>query len=68
MIRYKIDVLEVLKKRGFTTYKLRYDKLISDSAVSKLRKSEMVGLKTIDQLCGLLRCDVGDIIQYVEGD
>lgn len=68
VIRYKIDVLEALKKRGFTTYKLRHDKLISDSTVSKLRKSEMIGLKTIDQLCKLLRCDVGDIIQYVEGD
>lgn len=68
MIRYKIDVLEALKKKGFTTYKLRHDKLISDSTVSKLRKSEVIGLKSLDQLCGLLRCDVGDIIQYVEGD
>ena len=64
MIRYKINVLEALKQKGLTTYKLRQDNLISESTVMKLRKSEMVGLKPLDQLCGLLGCDVGDIIQH----
>ena len=64
MIRYKINVLEALKEKGLTTYKLRQDNLISESTVMKLRKSEMVGLKPLDQLCGLLGCDVGDIIRH----
>ena len=64
MIRYKIDVLEALKEKGLTTYKLRQDNLISESTVAKLRKSEMVGLKQLDQLCELLGCDVGDIVRY----
>lgn len=64
MIRYKIDVLEALKEKGLTTYKLRQGNLISESTVMKLRKSEMVGLKPLDQLCELLGCDIGDIIRY----
>lgn len=64
MIRYKINVLEALKEKGLTTYKLRQDNLISESTVMKLRKSEMVGLKPLGQLCELLGCDIGDIIRY----
>ncbi len=67
MIRYKIDVLEALKEKGLTTYKLRQDKLLNEGAVKKLRKSEMVGMKSLDQICGMLGCDVGDIIQYEKG-
>lgn len=64
MIRYKINVLDALKDKGITTYRLRQDKLISEGAVTKLRNSKMIGMKTLDQLCGLLGCDVSDIIQY----
>ncbi len=64
MIIYKINVLEALKEKGFSTYQLRKDKLIGESAIAKLRDSEMVGIKTIDTLCGLLSCGVGDILEY----
>ncbi len=64
MITYKINVLEALKKKGFSTYQLRKDKLIGESAITKLRESEIVGIKTIDTLCRLLNCGVADILEY----
>lgn len=28
MLKYKIDILEALKEKGYTSYKIRQDKLI----------------------------------------
>ena len=29
MLKYKIDILEALKEKGYTSYKIRKDKLIN---------------------------------------
>ena len=35
MLKYKIDILEKLKENGYTTYKLRKDKIIGDPKYKK---------------------------------
>ncbi len=64
-IRYKLDVLAALKERGFTTYKIRKEKLLSESTVQKLRKREPLAWENIETLCRLLQCQPGDIVEYV---
>lgn len=66
MLTYKIDVLESLKESGYNSTKILKEGLISQSAMQKLRKNEMVGIKTIDKLCELLDMQPGNIIKYVE--
>lgn len=65
-IQYKIDVLAELKKRGYSSTRIREDKLIGQSYLQQLRHGELVSWKTIDTLCFLLRCQPGDILEYVE--
>lgn len=65
-MKYKIDVLEALRRAGFTSYKLRTDKLMSESTIQKLRNGEMVALSNIEVVCRLLKCQPGDLIEYVE--
>lgn len=36
------------------------------SVVNKLRKNERVNTDTIDNLCRILQCQPGDILEYVE--
>ena len=64
-IKYKIDVLEKLKGAGFSTYRIRKDKLLSESTVQKFRKGETVSLENIAIVCKLLDCQPGDIMEYV---
>lgn len=64
MIDYKIDVLEELKKAGFTTYKIRKENLLSQSAITQLKHGEPIGFKTLDNICWMLKCQPGDIIYY----
>ena len=67
-IRYKVDVLAELKKKGYSSTKIREDKLIGQSYLQQLRHQELVSWKTIDTICALLDCQVGDIVEYVKDD
>jgi DNA-binding Xre family transcriptional regulator len=66
MLVYKIDVLDTLKESGYNSTRILKENLISQSAVQKIRKNEMVGIKTIEKLCELLDMQPGNIIKYVE--
>ena len=63
-LQYKINVLEALKEKGYTTYTLRKEKLLSESTIQKLRVGEGVAWDNLDTLCRLLDCDIGDILEY----
>ena len=65
-IQYKIDVLAELKKKGFSTARIREEKLIGQSYLQQLRHGDLVSWKTIDTLCRLLECQPGDLVEYVK--
>lgn len=65
-MRYKIDVLSALKDKGYTTYKIRKDKLLSESTVQKFRKRLPVSWENIETICKLLQCQPNDIMEYVK--
>lgn len=65
---YKVDVLEELKKRGYTSYVL-HDKIgFAMSSYIKLKNKEMVNTKSLLQICSMLNCKVEDIIDTVDVD
>ena len=65
-IIYKIDILEALKKAGYTTYRLRNEKIIGERVIQQLRQKELVSWKTLDTICALLECQPGDLIEYIK--
>ena len=65
-IRYRVDVLAELKKKGYSSTKIREEKLIGQSYLQQLRHQELVSWKTIDTICCLLDCQVGDVVEYVK--
>ena len=67
-IRYKVDVLAVLKENGYNTTRLRKEKLLAESTIQQLRENKIVSWTNIERLCKLLECQVGDIVEYVEGE
>ena len=64
-LRYKIDIMAELKKNGYTSTRIREEKLIGQSYLQQIRHNELVSWKTIDTLCRLLDCQVGDLVEYV---
>lgn len=65
-IRYKIDVLAELKEKGYSSARIRKEKLIGQSYLQQIRHGEIVSWKTIETICRLLDCQPGDIIEYVD--
>ena len=63
-LKYKINVLEALKEKGYSSYILRKEKLLSESTVQKLREGEGVAWDNLETLCRLLDCDIGDLLEY----
>lgn len=66
MFTYRMDVLERLKDAGYTTYRLRKDKIFSEKTIAALRHGELVSFATYDKLCQMLHCDIGDILTHLE--
>ena len=66
MLRYRIDVLEALKERGYSSYKIRKDKLIGEAQLQKIRSGEIASKETLNTICKLLHCQLSDFIEYVD--
>ena len=65
-IRYKVDILAELKKKGYSSTRIREEKLIGQSYLQQLRRGELVSWKILNIICSLLECQPGDLIEYVE--
>lgn len=66
MIKYKIDIMESLKNKGYTSYKLRQDKIFGEATMTKFRRKEYINFDNLNLLCELLECQPGDIIEYTK--
>ena len=60
----KINILEELKEKGYNTYRIRNENIISEGTLSSFRKGNIMTLANLDKLCKLLECDIMDIIEY----
>lgn len=67
MITYD-NLWKVMKEKGVSQYALIKRHGISPAQITRLKRNESVSTHTIDMFCRILRCQVGDIMQYVEAD
>ena len=65
-IKYKIDILAALKDKGVSTYKIRKEKLLSESTLQNLRNGSGISWDSLETICSLLGCQPGDLIEFEE--
>ena len=61
---YKINVLKALKDKGYSTYRIKNEKLLSQSTLQKLREGKPVSWENIEAFCRLLEMQPGDLLEY----
>ena len=61
---FKINDLQALKDKGYSTYRIKNEKLLSQSTLQKLRKSKPVSWENIEVFCRLLEIQPGDLLEY----
>ena len=65
-IRYKTDVLAALAAAGYTSYKLRREKIMGEATRTKIRAGGLPSWHELDVICGLLYCQPGDIVEHID--
>lgn len=58
-------LLKKMDEEGLSTYKIRKEKIISESTLQNIREGKRVTTDTIAALCGALNCQPGDLIEYI---
>lgn len=64
-LQYEIDVVSALKEKGYSSYRIRQEKLLSESTIQKLRAGKGVSWENLETLCALLECQPADLIEFV---
>ncbi|OUP25900.1 helix-turn-helix transcriptional regulator [Faecalibacterium sp. An192] len=67
-IVYRKNILKALKKKGYSTARLRKEKILSESVIQSLRDGKYISLMNIDRICQLLDCEIEDIVKRVDED
>lgn len=57
---------QVMKNKNISQYKLINEYNISPSQLTRLKRNESVSTNTVNTLCSILDCDIGDIMRYVK--
>ena len=63
--RYKVNIMDKLKEKGYSSTRLRREKLLGESYMSQIRRGDMISWAALDTVCTLLECQIGDIIEHV---
>lgn len=63
MISYK-PFYDTMLKKGITEYNLIFKQGFSANTLYRIKKGEAISTKTLDALCYVLDCEVGDIIKF----
>lgn len=67
MISYK-PFWDTLRASRESTYTLIKNHRISSSTLDKLRKNKPLNTTTVNDLCRILNCRVGDIMEYIPSE
>ena len=69
MLQYKMDVLQELKNAGYSTYRIRAEKILSEGTMQRLRTGSTAStVESLGILCNILRCQPGDILEWAAED
>jgi len=60
-----VKVLDMLKSAGYSTYRLRKEKLLGESVLTKLRRGDLPSWYELSVICRLLQLQPGDLLEYV---
>ena len=65
-IRYKFDILAALKEKGYSSTRIRKERIMGQATLTQLRRGDLVSWMNIETICRLLKCQPGDLLEYVE--
>ena len=68
MLRYKPGIVEKLREAGYNSTRIKNEGLFGEKTMTDFRRQAEIPYKTLNKLCKILKCEIGDIIEYVEDE
>lgn len=65
-IQINLDVVMAQRKKGVTELAEEVDITMANLSILKNNKAKAIRFSTLDAICKALRCQPGDIIQYID--
>lgn len=63
MLVYK-DILSKLAEAGYNTTRLRKEKLLPESTITRIRHDEPIRLDSLETICKLTGKEISDLIEF----
>jgi putative transcriptional regulator len=57
-------IMQMLSDAGWSSYRLRAEKVLSEATMSSIRRGGTITTATIDTICRLCRCQPGDLMHW----
>lgn len=67
MIKYD-KLWQLMEEKGISKNMLHVKYNVSKAQLYRLRYNQNVSTNTLDRLCNLLECDIGDIAEHIPDD
>ncbi len=65
MISYK-KAFALFEEKGYNTTRLRKENIVTQSALTSMRRNEHINTRTIERLCEAFHCQPSDLMEYVK--
>lgn len=65
MIIQKVNILQELKKHGYSSYYIQQNKLFGNYELTKIRNGGLPSWNTLNLVCSLCNCQPGDLLEYI---
>ena len=66
MLRYKANILSKLKDAGYSSYRLRQEKILAEGTLQKMRSGNTaITLESLGVVCDILQCQLSDLVEWV---
>lgn len=68
-LEWRVDVLALLKEKGYSSYRIRQEKIFAQSTVQNLRdRAPVISWKDFETICRLTGKQPGKLLWYVEDE
>ncbi len=68
MIKYKVDVFQELKKKGYNQARIQKEKLLPAQTAQNIKAGKSITLETLNKICIMTKLQPGDIIEVEPTD
>lgn len=69
MLKYKINIMDAFKEAGYSSYRLRKDKVLGEATLQKMRIGDTsISLESLGVICDILQCQPGDLIAWIPNE